>query len=345
MRLYIAGSDKVYAIENFYVKYLRQLGVEVFHFPSQSIFYDYYQKRLTNKLIFKAGFSSILNKIKNEFKKTVEDFSPDIIWVFKGMELEPESLIWAKKKNILLVNFNGDSPFVFSGSGSGNAFVKKSISLYDLHLTYSLWIQQKIERDFKIPASILPFGFDIDEALHQKCCYEAEVEKVCFVGNPDRYRGKFIQQLAENGVALDVYGNNWEKFVKHHNVCCFAAVYGEELWLVLRRYRVQLNLMRPHNPDSHNMRTFEVPGVGGIQLAPSTIDHKTFFEPGKEIFIFEGIDNCKKQIERILTFSLEEANVIRETARKRSLLSGYTYKARALQVLELFNNFLIKLED
>ena len=344
MKLLIAGSDKIYAIENFYVKYLRELGVQVFHFPSQSKFYDYYQKRLTNKLIFKAGFSSILNKIKNEFKKTVEDFSPDIIWIFKGMELEPESLIWAKKKNILLVNFNADSPFVFSGSGSGNAFVKSSISLYDLHLTYSLWIQQKFDRELKIPAAIIPFGFDIDELLYQKCCREAEVIKTCFVGNPDKYRGEFIQELAENGVALDVYGNNWEKFVKHKNVRFCEAVYGENLWFILRRYRVQLNLMRPHNTDSHNMRTFEVPGVGGIQLAPTTIDHKTFFDPEKEIFIFEGIDDCKKQIERLLSFSLEEANVIRETARKRSLLSGYTYKARALQVLELFENFMIELD-
>ena len=66
MKLLIAGSDKVYAIENFYVKYLRELGIEVFHFPSQSIFYDYYQKRLTNKLIFKAGLSSIITKIGKE---------------------------------------------------------------------------------------------------------------------------------------------------------------------------------------------------------------------------------------------------------------------------------------
>ena len=42
--------------------------------------------------------------------------------------------------------------------------------------------------------------------------------------------------------------------------------------------------MRIHNPDSHNMRSFEVPGVGGIMVAPDTKEHRIFFEVGKEIF-------------------------------------------------------------
>ena len=56
MKLFISGSDKVYAIENFYVKYLKEAGVDVFHFPAQSLFYDHYQKSIFNKLIYQIRF-------------------------------------------------------------------------------------------------------------------------------------------------------------------------------------------------------------------------------------------------------------------------------------------------
>jgi hypothetical protein len=145
MKLLIVGSDKVYAIENFYVKYLRELEVEVSHFSAQSIFYDYYQKHIFNKLVYRSGMSRITKKINDQFRIAVEQFKPDIIWVFKGMEIFPESLEWAKAKGIFLVNYNGDSPFIFSGEGSGNRNVSDSIGLYDLFLTYNKEYNKQME--------------------------------------------------------------------------------------------------------------------------------------------------------------------------------------------------------
>ena len=68
------------------------------------------------------------------------------------------------------------------------------------------------------------------------------------------------------GVSLEEKGN--------------CLVESSDFWKVLRKYRVQLNLMRPHNLDSHNMRSIEVPAVGGIGLFPDTPDHERFFEKG-----------------------------------------------------------------
>ena len=338
MKLFIVGSDKVYAIENFYVKYLREAGVDVYHFSAQTYFYDYYQKNIWNKLIFKAGLSGILKDINERFKSAVIQFKPEVIWIFKGMEIFPQSLQWAKVQGIRLVNFNGDNPFIFSGKGSGNQYVTDSIPLFDLHLTYNLAVKKQMEADHQIPTEILPFGFDISSELFEKAGIQEEIVKTCFLGNPDEYRGRFLQQLAESGIAIDVYGNHWKQFVNHANICVFEPIYGDELWLTLRKYRVQLNLMRPHNPDTHNMRSFEVPGVGGIQLAPATEDHSEYFEPGKEIFLFNNIEDCIKQLKKILTLSKDEAANIRMAARDRSIASGYQYKDRALQALQLIQD-------
>ena len=180
LKILVIGSDKIYAIENLYAKYLSEDGIDVFHFSAQSLFYDYYQKSILNKLIFKSGLSNILKRINKKFKLITSAFKPDIIWVFKGMEIFPQTLRWAKDRNIKLVNYNPDNPFLFSGKGSGNDNLKNAIGLYDLHLTYNAEVKKEMERRYKIPTQILPFGFDISNDLFERCCVIEEVNRACF---------------------------------------------------------------------------------------------------------------------------------------------------------------------
>lgn len=334
----IVGSDKVYAIENFYVKYMTETGAELSLFSAQTMFYDYYQKSTVNKLFFKAGLSGILIKINRLFREAVIKYQPDVIWVFKGMEIFPESLVWAKQRGIKLVNYNPDNPFIFTGKGSGNKYVVDAIPLYDLHFTYNLHIEQQLQAQYNAKTAYLPFGYDLSDALFEECAAQPELVKVCFLGNPDHQRAAFINQLAAAGIALDLYGNSWEKFVQHRGITIFPPVYGDELWKVLRKYRIQLNMMRVHNEDSHNMRTFEVPGVGGIMVAPDTSEHRTFFNNGKEAFLYNGGEDCAAVMSAILALPVAAADEIRKNARTVSLQKGYDYKNRAAQALSVIKN-------
>jgi len=334
MRLMIVGANNVFNLESYYVKYLREFGIDLFHFFAQSIFYEYYRKSIINKIVFKSGFSGIYTKINNKFKEEVESFKPEIIWVFKGLEISPQSLLWAKERGIKLVNYNADNPFDFAGKGSGNIYLTNSIGLYDLHITYYDWIKSKIEQDYGVQTVIIPFGFGISEEMYERCCKEEEIMKTCFLGNADKYRAELILELADGGVKIDLYGNSWEKFITHPNIEIFGPLYEDEFWLTLRRYRVQLNLMRPHNLNAHNMRSFEIPAVGGIELALDTDDHKKYFQVDKEIFIYTDLEDCKRQIKKLLSFTTIEAQKIREQARNRSVSSGYSYKSRTEEVLK-----------
>jgi spore maturation protein CgeB len=268
------------------------------------------------------------------FRTEVGSFNPDVIWIFKGMEIKPAALNWAKSKGIKLVSYNPDNPFIFTGKGSGNRNVIDSIGLYDFHFSYNLEIQKSLEGRYGAATAYLPFGFEIEGDLYEECVRQAEIQKVCFLGNPDIKRAAFIDDLAALGVKIDVFGNKWGAFVSHDNISVFEPVHGDDLWRTLRRYRVQLNLMRIHNEDSHNMRSFEVPGIGGIMLAPDTTEHRMFFEDKKEVFLFDSLLNCSEIIEHILGLSEYEALQIRENARLRSVSSGYSYKDRAAFVID-----------
>ncbi len=343
MRILIVGANSNYAIEKPFLKYLSQQkevsSVELF--AAQNYFLTYYNKGVANKILYRTGFSSILKKINVALKIKVAEFLPDIVFVFKGMEIYPATLRWIKNREINIVNYNPDNPFIFSGRGSGNKNVTQSIHLFDLHLTYNSEVKRKMEVDYKIPTKILPFGFDMEEVLFEKSKQQPEVIKVCFMGDPDKFRAGFLEQLARQGISLDVYGNGWRKFLQHKNITILAPAYGDEFWLTLRKYRVQLNLMRPHNPDTHNMRTFEVGGVGGIQLAPSTEDHKNYFTPEKEIFLYDGLEECLLQIKKILSLPKKDADQIRENARSRSIASGYSYADRSRQALDLIREIIV----
>ncbi|HEX4374030.1 MAG TPA: glycosyltransferase, partial [Puia sp.] len=165
---------------------------------------------------------------------------------------------------------------------------------------------------------------------------QPEILKVCFLGNPDNERAAFLAELLNKEIKIDLYGNDWRKFIDHPNASVFPPVYGDEFWKTLHRYRVQLNLMRVHNLNSHNMRSFEIPSVGGIMIAPDTPEHRIFFEDGKEIFLFKNSEECAEKINYVMNLPAGEADKIRSNARHRSITSGYSYKDRAKAVYETF---------
>jgi hypothetical protein len=264
MKILIIGSDFSWSIERIYGRELESLGHIVELVDVQNQFYDYYYKNLFNKLIYRVGFSQILKKINKTLLNQVTNQYYDLVWVFKGMEIFPETLKVLKSKTNKLINYNPDNPFIFSGKGSGNQNVTNSISLYDLHLTYDTWVKEKIENEFKIRTEILTFGFDDCAVQNIDFNSEDEVLAVCFLGNPDSYRAAIINSLLDNGIEVHLYGNEWSKFAKHDLVVINNPVYGLEFYKTLRKYRIQLNIMRVHNLNSHNMRSMEIPGVGGV---------------------------------------------------------------------------------
>lgn len=341
MKLLIIGANNIWSIERFYFQYIKEQGIDIHLFDAQNRFIKFYTASIVNKVLYKAGLSLFHKNLNKELIHYVDQLNPDVIWVFKGMDVLPETLQYFKRKNIFLVNYNPDNPFIFTGAGSGNKNVTRSIGLYDLHFTYNYEVRDRVISEYKLPAEILPFGFDVSDELYAACVEETEVLKTCFIGNPDKERAAFINELAKE-LPIDVYGNEWDKFVNSKNITVHPPKYEEEAWKILRKYRVQLNLMRIHNLDSHNMRTFEVTGIGGIMLAPATKEHHIYFKEGEEAFFFKDVNDCTERIKYILGLSKEESDRIRQNARNAAIMNGYTYKNRSAYVIDTINKYYKK---
>ena len=325
-RILIIGSAHQAALEHIYAKHLSSFGNVVEIYPIQDLFLSYYSKSLLNKITFRLGWSSIYDQLQKAVISFVAKYEPSHIIVFKGMELLPATLHVWKSKGIKLINYNPDNPFLFSGRGSGNENVSNSILLYDLYCSYDSSIVKQLQ-DRGVKSALIPFGFELDELEYQKIENTPEINRVCFLGNPDKERAKFINSLINQHIDIDLYGTNWSQYIPSNSssVKIHPPVYGLDFWKTLRRYAVQLNLMRIHNLNSHNMRSFDIPGAGGIMLAPRTADHQLYFDEGKEVFLFKDIEECVKSIQELLSMHKDKRTAIRNAARNKSVLH-YTYK-------------------
>jgi spore maturation protein CgeB len=338
MKILIAGNNKTWSIERYFRKYLEMLGAEVIFFPSGDIVYDFHTKNVVNKLLFHSKLVTKYPYVNRELLNVSRTTRPDVIWVFKGMEIYPDTLEKLKQEGFRLANFNPDHPFIIPNKGSGNRNVSDSVPLYDLHFCYQRKLQQEIEQGFGVRTAFLPFAYDHEDVQYIDPASIDEINKLCFQANPDPYRVQVIEKLAEEGIAVDVYGHGWDKtsIASKKGVSVHPIASRAEFWKKNQQYRVQLNLFREYNYGSHNMRTFEIPVVGGVQLTVYSDEQAEFFEAGKEIFFFNDPADLVVKAKEILSMPAENIRAIRQQARDRSLNSGYSFKDRAQTVFETF---------
>ena len=335
-KVLIVGGAAIWAIETYYCKYLNQLGLptEIFNC---SAYYD--STSLLFKIRNRAGDKGIYTTVNIELIKYCIQARPEIVWVFKGIEIYSETLLKLKQLGIILVNYNPDHPFIRTSISHGGKNIPESVPLYDLHFSYRKDLINEIKVKYNIPAVLLPFGFELADNDFERIKDVPENNSICFIGTPDKERVQIIALIANAGYAVDIYGQQYQHrhiLNKYKNIKSFGLVLGLDYWKKVREYRIQLNFFRQHNIDSHNQRSFEVPGAGGILLSPDSIDQRDYFAAEKEMFFFKDKYELLYQIETISTRPKDEIKNIREASRRRSLLSGYSYKDRASVVFETF---------
>jgi spore maturation protein CgeB len=341
MKILLVGSNFSYAIERYFVRYLTEMGVNIHHFNAPDIVFNYHSKNIINKILFHSGLYTGYRPVNKQLLEIAADYRPDIIWVFKGMEIYPDTL--AKLRNdYKLANYNPDHPFIITSRGSGNKNVTDSVHLYHTHFCYHNELMERIRHEFGIHTVFLPFSYDEADIQYTPQSTIKEINRICFQANPDAYRVSKIELLTEAGLEVDVYGIGWSKtrLADNKRIKLFNIASRSEFWKLNQQYRVQLNLFRQYNVGSHNMRTFEIPAVGGIQLTPYSEEQAMFFEENSEIFFFRDDAEMIETCEKIMNFSDTRVEELRKAARNRSLTAGYTFKDRSRTVFNTFKEMM-----
>lgn len=241
----------------------------------------------------------------------------DLVVVIKGQFFDPRTVEYVRRRlSAPVVCWNPDSPFdgAISNRGAG---IPVGISAYDTYVTWADDVAEQL-RSSNPHVVVIPFAWD--PHVHGPTAGRGVAEgRIVFVGTGTKDRAAVLSRIAH--LRPLVFGNRWPDI---EGVEIRPALYGEEMAAVVGEAKWNLNVLRPQNARSHNMRSFELPGAGGNQVATWTADHDRFLGSDSRTRLF----GSAAELEAVLRSDPDEL-----TPRAPNLLDGHTYVDRVRALL------------
>lgn len=324
----VIGSSASYSLEQTYARALRHLGIAVTLFDPEVSVRRFRSVRLLNRLSWPFQREFIGRSLSRFF-----DQPPvyDLVIVFKGMFLQPEVLASCKRltRGAQWININPDNPFDL-GRSTSSAAVRMSIPLFDHYFIWSRALIPSIVQAGGRRVHYLAFGHDsvhfptvqLDSSL---------AGTITFVGSYDPRRARTLEAL--HGYDLRIYGTAWGRLPRSSSLrrkVVSDAIFGADLRRVITSSLASINILRPQNAGSHNMRTFEVPAMGGVMLTSRSEEQQQFFPDGHASLMYSSPTELRAKVERLVSGEVD-VQAIRQQALARSV--GHSYTDRAREVL------------
>lgn len=181
-------------------------------------------------------------------------------------------------------------------------------------------------------------AYYVPNAYDPRLCTQHPVEairpEIVFVGSRYPNRVKLLTHLVGQGIPVRAYGRQWS----HHPMDRLrtweytrAAVPAERDISLPEAYRVQAQAAAALNihglQAGLTMRTFEVPGNGGLQLIDRP-DVDQFYNPGEEILVFTTEDELTELCQRVLADPAWGEKIRRAGQRRSEAEHTFAHRAR-----------------
>ena len=334
----IVGSSRKGALEHYYVKAMKGLGI-----PTVQLF-DL--ERPISQLTSYRMISRITEPIQDILVgKALEQFlkespPPNAIIVFKGMRLTVESLRRCKRivgPNSTWINYNPDDPFDTFSRGNSNKNILSAIPQYDIYGTWTHRLMAPIRNAGCQNPIIIPFASDPSTHTPSQTIDLELSGTITFVGGWDRYREEMLSCL--RGLPIRIFGSGWDrsgsKFPFRNNISAHN-IYDSKLRRVITSSLASINVLRPQNFGSHNMRTFEIPAMGGVMLTDYSEDQALNFPPGKASLMFSSRDELRSKADALVSGAIDTQRI---RAAGQELAEGQRYIHRAASLLDAVATF------
>ena len=180
-------------------------------------------------------------------------------------------------------------------------------------------------RGEQIDASLLPDGYD---SLTRFVARPSAAVNIVGARYPER--DSAARMLDAHGVRVEAFGREWSQhpwdrlrtgrlradWLRSSQVSCHRDVRRSEYYGVMAGSLATLNI-HGSGHDGLSMRTFEAPGVGGLQLIdrPSVSE---YYEPGAETLVYTSNEELREAVDRARR-DTDWARRIREAGQKRTL--------------------------
>lgn len=273
-------------------------------------------------------------------RKQFEAFNPDLVLIYKGPYMLPETISGWKRKGVPVVVFYPDVSFLAHGP-----YIPRCIPLYDHIFTTKTFAAADLARHFGYPGdkvTFIPHGFD--PLLHRP------LERVpddlrceaSFIGNYSPWKAALLEELVIRvpELKLKIWGGTWGQY-KGNLLRPFIegqGLLGDAYVAAINASAINLGILseQVHGASSGDLitsRTFHIPGAGGFLLHQRTEESVRYFRENEEAAFFDGPEELAEKVRYFLEHEAERKEIAaRGHARA---LREYSLDARAREVLRV----------
>jgi hypothetical protein len=321
-------------LEESYARAFEILGAQIVRFDLGKRI-DHYScfgrvGRILNRFL---SVEAWIRKANREVVLAVLEEKPDFVIISGQSPVQPGALAQiATMSNAKLILLWPDTLVNIS------TYIIMSLPLYDLVVSYGQQACSIFERLGARQAKWVPLAGDpelhpIVEELTTFVC------DVSFVGNWRPERERVLSLLCTMpDIKFKIWGEvDWKRFAGKNSAIMRAwqgkGVFGKKFAQVVGSSKINLNIIDHTNFPSANMRFFEIPCVGGLQVCSLCPEMENKFKHGETIFYYRKLEELPDMIRSLLN----NDSLRKQVAQKAHamVLSEHTYKHRAQQILEL----------
>jgi hypothetical protein len=303
-------------------------------------FFDYEKSILENINYGKLGLfvhqhfspENWVQKINRHFVVTALADQPDLILTFTNAPITPSAILFLKsvlpKTKFILVW--PDSLLNIKNQ------TLSSTGLYDWIATYGSTSVPLLEDYSKTKVSFIPLAGDPD--IHGMIPSEKTLRDIGFVGGWRPERQRTMEQIVQHfpKLSIEIHGPLWKKKCKGSSLAKFIkgqGLRGMEMARFFNTTRMNINTIDDTNYPSANMRFFEIPTAGGLELVSSCPEMENIFHDREDLLYFHDEPSLTQQIQWILDHPEKESEIKKSAHHK--ILDQHTYTHRLQSILEL----------
>jgi glycosyltransferase involved in cell wall biosynthesis len=299
-----------------------------------------HSRRLFVRGIYRLLYPLFLRQYNDRVAAELRLFRPHLMVVYKGMSLEPRSLLLARELGVTCCNIYPDVSAFTHGP-----HIPRCIPLYDHVFTTKSFGARDFQQHFNVNSiSYLPHGYDPE--LHRPMHVTPELQQqfgadASFIGTWSPKKETYLAAVAANANSFKfkIWGAQWEK-------CNTAAlrphIVGRDIMgtlypVAIQTSRINIAILSEawtgsSSGDQTTSRTFHIPASGGFMLHERTEELSHFYEEGKEVVCFSSPDELAKKVRFYLEHESDRERI--RCAGHQRCVSENAMDARAGRILE-----------
>lgn len=272
---------------------------------------------------------------------SVRSFRPDLILVYKGAFMMPETIHQWKKEGIPVVIFFPDVSFLAHGN-----YIPKCIPYYDFIFTTKSFGSKDLASLFKYPKENVHFMLHgYDPLVHKKYTIttgDTMINDASFIGNYSHHKADYLAYLKNNieNFDLKIWGSTWHQnsYAVLSGSIQHVTVIGNAYAYAINASKINIALLSEvvagaSSGDQITSRTFHIPGSGGFMIHQRTDELLTYFSEDRDVVCFSSKEELRDKITYYLNHENERNNIAQEGY--KNVQKNHSLDVRANEVIQV----------